>query len=144
MAITSLAREWGSGEEGETGRVGEGEMGRVGEWESGRGGEWERGRVGEWQSRRCGKYTFFPLPSSFFPLPSSFFPLPSSLFLLPSSFFLLPSSFLPLLFHGMSFVESFEALLVADKPPVPRLVTDALAIVFGEGHFKAEGDGVGF
>ena len=49
-----------------------------------------------------------------------------------------------LLFHGMSFVESFEALLVAHKPPVPRLVTDALAIVFGEGHFKAEGDGVGF
>ena len=50
----------------------------------------------------------------------------------------------PLLFHGMSFVESFEALLVAHKPPVPRLVTDALAVVFGEGHFKAEGGGVGF
>ena len=90
--------------------------GGVWEWGNGRVGEWGSGRVGEWQSRRCGK----------------------------SSFFLLPSSFFLLLFHGMSFVESFEALLVAHKPPVPRLVTDALAIVFGEGHFKAEGDGVGF
>jgi hypothetical protein len=81
-------------------------------------GEWDSGAVSEWKSasRRCGK----------------------------SSFFLLPSSFFLLLFHGMSFVESFEALLVAHKAPVPRLVTDALAIVFGEGHFKAEGDGVGF
>jgi hypothetical protein len=61
-----------------------------------------------------------------------------------SSFFLLPSSFFLLLFEGMSFVESFEALPVAHKPPVPRLVTDALGIVFGEGHFKAEGRSVGF
>lgn len=44
----------------------------------------------------------------------------------------------------MSFVESFEALPVAHKPPVPRLVTDALGIIFGEGHFKAEGRSVGF
>lgn len=77
-------------------------------------GEWDSGAVSEWESGKAGDVEN-----------------------LPSSFFLL-------LFHGMSFVESFEALLVAYKPPVPRLVTDALAIVFGEGHFKAEGDGVGF
>ncbi len=44
----------------------------------------------------------------------------------------------------MGFVESFEAVPVAHKPPVPGFVTDALAVVFGEGHFKAEGSGVGF
>ena len=49
-----------------------------------------------------------------------------------------------LLFDGMSFVESFEALPVAHKPPVPRLVTDTLAVIFGEGHFKAESGGIGF
>ena len=98
-----------------------GGSGGVGEWESGRVGEWESGRVGEWESGKARDVEN-----------------------LPSSFFLLPSSFFLLLFHGMSFVESFEALLVAHKPPVPRLVTDALAIVLGEGYFKAEGDGVGF
>ena len=91
-------------------------------------GEWDSGGVSEWESGKAGDVEN----------------IPSSFFLLPSSFFLLPSSFFLLLFHGMSFIESFEALLVAHKPPVPRLVTDALAIVFGEGHFKAEGDGVGF
>ena len=93
----------------------------MGEWGSGGMGEWESGAVGEWDSGKAGDVEN-----------------------LHSSFFLLHSSFFLLLFHGMSFVESFEALLVAHKPPVPRLVTDALAIVFGEGHFKAEGDGVGF
>ncbi len=76
---------------------------------------------------------------------------------LPFSFFLLtvncqlstvncqlPTVNCLLLFEGMSFVESFKALPVAHKPPVPRLVTDALAIVFGKGHFKAESGCVGF
>ena len=107
------------------------EWGGVGEWGNGRVGEWGSGRVGEWQSRRCGKSSFF-LP-------------PSILYIRYIRYRIrCRTSFFLLLFHGMSFVESFEALLVAHKPPVPRLVTDALAIVFGEGHFKAEGDGVGF
>lgn len=93
--------------------------GRVGEWGSGR---WGSGGVGEWGSGKCGgagnveNLHIDPLPSSFFLL----------------------------LFDGMSFVESFQALPVAHKPPVPRLVTDALAIVFGKGHFKAESGCVGF
>jgi len=55
-----------------------------------------------------------------------------------SILFLLPSSFFLLLFDRMSFVESFEALSVAHEPPVPRLVTNSLAIVFGERQFKAK------